>query len=60
VSTWIDYVKEHRGEEVIIFIVGNKIDLSEERAVTTEETEEKFKNIGAHFIEVSAKTGENL
>ena len=23
---WLDYVKEYRGEDVLIFLVGNKID----------------------------------
>ena len=33
-SGWIDYVKEHRGDDVKTFIIGNKNDLEEERAVT--------------------------
>lgn len=43
-----------------MFIVGNKTDLAEERTVSPEGVEEKYKQIGAHFIEVSAKTGQNL
>jgi putative ribosome biogenesis GTPase RsgA len=43
-----------------MFIVGNKTDLGEERTVSLEGVEEKYKQIGAHFIEVSAKTGHNL
>lgn len=45
---------------MIIFIIGNKTDLEEERAVSPEGVEEKYRQIGAHFIEVSAKTGHNL
>lgn len=56
-NVWLDYVKEHRGEDVIIFIVGNKIDLQEERAVTAEEAMQKCKQIGVHFVDVSAKNG---
>lgn len=26
VNTWLDYIKENRGEEVAIFIIGNKKD----------------------------------
>ena len=35
VSSWLDYIKEHRGDDVITVIVGNKNDLEEERAVTS-------------------------
>jgi len=60
VAGWIDYIKENRGDDVLIFIIGNKIDMIEDRAVSTEEAQDKFKTIGALFIEVSAKTGGNL
>ena len=36
-SGWIDYVKEHRGDDVITFVIGNKTDLEEERVVSREE-----------------------
>ena len=36
-SGWIDYVKEHRGDDVTTFVIGNKTDLEEERVVTQEE-----------------------
>ena len=31
---WIDYVKEHRGEDVIVFVIGNKTDLEDERVAS--------------------------
>ena len=37
VAKWIDEVKQERGENVVIVIVGNKTDLVEEREVETEE-----------------------
>ena len=39
VAKWIDEVKQERGENVVIAIVGNKTDLVEEREVETEEGE---------------------
>ena len=57
---WLDYIKENRGEDVCIRIIGNKIDCEQERAVTYEQAREKFAQHGSAFIEVSAKSGENL
>ena len=34
VMTWLDYAKEHRGDDVLIFIVANKIDVTEERIIS--------------------------
>ncbi len=60
VMGWIDFVKEHRGDDVVIFIVGNKIDLRDERVISFEEAQEGLKSIGANIVEVSAKSGEQL
>ena len=30
---WVDFVKENRGEDVLMFVVGNKLDLNENRSV---------------------------
>lgn len=60
VDMWLDYIKENRGEDVCIFVIGNKIDQNTTRAVTNETAKVKFQAAGVNFIEVSAKTGENL
>lgn len=57
VDYWVDYVRVERGNNVLILIVGNKIDLEDKRAVTTEEGEEKAKKHKAEFLECSAKKG---
>ena len=41
----------------ILFVVGNKNDLVEERKVESEQAELFAKEIGAFYYEVSAKTG---
>lgn len=43
-----------------IFAIGNKIDQNTARAVTNENARQKFQAAGVNFIEVSAKSGENL
>lgn len=50
------------GEKLPIILVGNKLDLEEERAVSKEEGEEQAKKFGefCKCIETSAKTRENV
>lgn len=62
IDKWIEDVKNERGEEnVILCIVGNKNDLTDERQVTIEEGQEKAKALGAKiFMETSTKAGYNV
>ena len=62
IDKWIEDVKNERGEDnVILCIVGNKSDLSDERQVSTEEGEQKAKLLGANiFMETSTKVGYNV
>eukprot|EP00960_Hanusia_phi_P043106 755866-Hanusia_phi.AAC.5 len=48
---WIDEVRQERGEDVILALVGNKTDLAEKRRVTREEGEEKAKSFKILFVE---------
>uniref|UniRef100_A0A2R9APC1 RAB41, member RAS onco family n=1 Tax=Pan paniscus TaxID=9597 RepID=A0A2R9APC1_PANPA len=49
-----------RGDDVVIMLLGNKIDLDNKRQVTAEQGEEKSRNLNVMFIETSAKTGYNV
>uniref|UniRef100_A0A914D3H5 Rab6 n=1 Tax=Acrobeloides nanus TaxID=290746 RepID=A0A914D3H5_9BILA len=60
VSTWVNNVRIERGREVIIMVVGNKMDLTDKRQVSTEEGENKAKELNVMFIETSAKAGYNV
>ena len=59
-SKWIEDVRNERGNDVIIVLVGNKTDLSERRQVSLEEGEDKSTKEGIMFIESSAKAGFNI
>ena len=48
------------GKDVVIVVVGNKADLSEERVVSFEEGQEKARELGALFCETSAKYVTNI
>ena len=53
-------MRNERGNDVIIVLVGNKTDLSERRQVSPEEGEEKASKENIMFIESSAKAGFNV
>jgi Ras-related protein Rab-6A len=59
-SKWIDDVRNERGNDVILVLVGNKTDQAEKRQVSIEEGEAKAKEHGIMFIETSAKAGFNV
>ncbi|GAA5867848.1 hypothetical protein JCM1840_003464 [Sporobolomyces johnsonii] len=59
-SKWVDDVRSERGNDVIIVLVGNKTDLNDKRQVTTDEAEQKAKELNVMFIETSAKAGHNV
>ncbi|KAH7826477.1 Rab6b [Monocercomonoides exilis] len=60
VESWIDQVRNERGENALIYIVGAKTDLSSQRAVTTNEGEEFARKLQCQFYEVSSRTGEGV
>ncbi|XP_027886652.1 ras-related protein Rab-6A isoform X2 [Xiphophorus couchianus] len=59
-TKWIDDVRTERGSDVIIMLVGNKTDLADKRQITTEEGEQRAKEMNVLFIETSAKTSYNV
>ena len=59
-SKWIEDVRNERGNDVIIVLVGNKTDMSEKRQVSVEEGEDRSTKEGIMFIESSARAGFNI
>ena len=60
VQKWIDDARAIRGDDVIIILVGNKIDCADKRQVDTTDGEKLGNDLGITFIEVSAKAGMNI
>ena len=58
VHKWMVQIKENVGEDVLIFLVGNKID--KEREVLTEEGETLAQKYKVFFVETSAKEANNV
>lgn len=57
---WIEEVRNERGSDVIIVLVGNKTDLVDKRQVSIEEGDAKARDLSVIFIETSAKAGFNI
>uniref|UniRef100_A0A8V5H9I2 Ras-related protein Rab-17 n=1 Tax=Melopsittacus undulatus TaxID=13146 RepID=A0A8V5H9I2_MELUD len=58
---WLrDLEKEFLPDEIVIALVGNKVDLAAEREVTTEEGEEFARTRGLLFMETSAKSNHQV
>ncbi|XP_057277906.1 ras-related protein Rab-17 isoform X2 [Pezoporus wallicus] len=58
---WLrDLEKEFLPDEIVIALVGNKVDLAAEREVTTEEGEEFARTRGLLFMETSAKSSHQV
>lgn len=58
-KNWYSEIKQV-SPKITLILVGNKIDLKEERVVTSEEGEALSKKLQLTYIETSAKTGENI
>ena len=60
IEMWLRELRTHSNPDVKIFLIGNKIDLDNERVITKDQGEKFCKNNKLNlFIESSAKTGFN-
>lgn len=59
-SKWIEDVRNERGNDIIIVLVGNKVDNADARVVSTEDGEQRAREFNTLFIEVSALSGYNV
>lgn len=57
---WIEDVRTERGKDVVIILVGNKMDMADRRQVSPEEGQQKADELNVLFIETSAKAGSNI
>ena len=57
---WIEECKKYTNENIHMVLVGNKIDLNEQRKITMEEGKNFADENGMAFFEASALTGQNI
>ena len=60
IRNWIKNIKQHASETVRKILLGNKCDMDEKRAVSTEEGQKLADEIDIQFFEVSAKSGRSV
>jgi len=59
-KSWIRELQRHADSNIIIVLVGNKLDLADTREIPTEEGEKYAEIEGLLFLETSAKTPTNI
>jgi len=58
---WVSELNKNTdGNDILLVLVGNKIDIEDKREVEKTEAEAFAKNLGAFYWEASAKTGVNV
>eukprot|EP00111_Clytia_hemisphaerica_P008116 TCONS_00023681-protein len=59
-QTWLLDIKEFTDDNVLVIIVGNKVDSEGDRKISCAKAEQYAKAHNAMFMEVSAKSGQNI
>lgn len=59
---WVKELQKHASAQMVIALVGNKIDLTEQREVSREEAEQYVAEVGEQmfYLETSAKTADGI
>ncbi|XP_073755772.1 ras-related protein Rab-26 isoform X6 [Callorhinus ursinus] len=60
IQAWLTEIQEYAQHDVVLMLLGNKVDSAQERAVKREDGEKLAKEYGLPFMETSAKTGLNV
>ena len=60
IISWVNDIKKSRNENVIIYLIGNKVDLIEERKISNESGKEIAIDQNMKFIEISVKWDLNV
>ncbi|XP_066238972.1 ras-related protein Rab-26 isoform X2 [Saccopteryx leptura] len=60
VQAWLTEIQEYAQHDVVLMLLGNKVDSAQERVVKREDGEKLAKEYGLPFMETSAKMGLNV
>uniref|UniRef100_A0A3B3VX54 small monomeric GTPase n=1 Tax=Poecilia latipinna TaxID=48699 RepID=A0A3B3VX54_9TELE len=60
IRAWLTEIHEYAQTDVVIMLLGNKADMSSERAIRRDEGERLAREYSVPFMETSAKTGVNV
>ncbi|KAJ3673737.1 hypothetical protein LUZ60_005729 [Juncus effusus] len=59
-ARWLVELRSHADRQIIIMLIGNKSDLSDERAVSSDDAKEFAEKESLFFLETSALEGKNV
>ncbi|KAL2101320.1 hypothetical protein ACEWY4_003081 [Coilia grayii] len=59
-QAWLTEIHEYAQKDVVVMLIGNKADSTQERVVKREEGEKLAKEFGVPFMESSARSGLNV
>ena len=60
VDKWIEEIKEKTSKDIKLLVIGNKIDLNEQRVISTEEAKYRYKDMDIPVIETLALNDTNF
>ncbi|KAG1330754.1 ras-related protein Rab11D [Cocos nucifera] len=60
IPRWLEELRSHADKNIVIMLVGNKTDLEDQRAVTTEDASELAQKENLSFLETSALEATNV
>ncbi|XP_066868713.1 ras-related protein Rab-26 isoform X6 [Kogia breviceps] len=60
IQAWLTEIQEYAQHNVVLMLLGNKVDSAQERVVKRDDGEKLAKEYGLPFMETSAKTGLNV
>ena len=60
VARWVEELRAHADNSIVIMLIGNKVDLVDLRAVPAEDAVEFAEDQGLFFSETSAFSGDNV
>ncbi|XP_068439716.1 ras-related protein Rab-26 [Clinocottus analis] len=60
IRAWLTEIHEYAQQDVVVMLLGNKVDSTHDRMVKREEGEKLAKEFGVPFMETSAKSGLNV
>ncbi|XP_010519373.1 PREDICTED: ras-related protein RABA4a [Tarenaya hassleriana] len=60
IPRWLEELRAHADKNIVIILIGNKSDLEDQRAVSTEDAKEFAEKEGLFFLETSALNATNV
>ncbi|CAN1288607.1 Ras-related protein RABA4a [Linum perenne] len=60
IPRWLEELRGHADKNIVIILIGNKSDLEDQRAVSTEDAKEFAQKEGLFFLETSALNATNV